>query len=76
MHICQTKSRNHRTGKILYGMGNVLQDMGRFGESLNFHQRCLQQYKKTLGLNHTRTGDICHRLAGHYIRQGAYEVAE
>ncbi|CAI7586198.1 unnamed protein product [Penicillium manginii] len=65
-----------KTGKILYGMGNVLHDMGRFDESFNFHRRCLQQYKKTLGLRHERTGDICHRLAGHYIRQGAYKEAE
>jgi len=57
-------------------MGNVLQDMGRFEESLNFHHRCLQQYKKTLGPNHQRTGSICHRLAVHYIRQEAYQEAE
>lgn len=57
-------------------MGNVLYDMERFRESFNFHHRCLQQYKKTLGLNHERTGDICHRLAGHYIRQGLYKEAE
>ncbi|KAJ5623414.1 hypothetical protein N7490_012019 [Penicillium lividum] len=65
-----------KTGKILYGMGNVLGEMQRFDESFNFHHRCLRQYKKTLGLNHQRTGDICHRLACHYIRQGAYKKSE
>lgn len=71
-----SEANNGRIGKILYGMGNVLQDMGRFDDSLNFHRRCFLQYKKTLGTNHHRTGDICHRMAGHCMRQGAYADAE
>lgn len=67
---------SQRTGKILYGLGNVLEAQGRFDESLSFHRRCFEQYKKVLGLNHHRVGDVYHRLAGHCMRQGMYKDAE
>ena len=57
-------------------MGNVLEAQGRFEESLNFHRRCFEQFKKVLGLNHHRVGDICYRLAGHSMRQGHHNEAE
>lgn len=60
---------------MLYAMGNVLESQGRFEESLNFHLRCLEQYKKTLGNLHHRTGDVCHRLARHCMRRGALKEA-
>jgi hypothetical protein len=31
---------------------------------------------ETLGNAHHRTGDVRYKLAGHYIRQGAYKEAE
>jgi tetratricopeptide (TPR) repeat protein len=57
-------------------MDNVLEAQGRFEESMGFHRRCLEQFKKVLGVNHHRVGDICHRIAGHYMRQGLYKDAE
>ncbi|KAI1425307.1 hypothetical protein F5Y12DRAFT_747918 [Xylaria sp. FL1777] len=69
-------TKSFKTGKILYGLGNVLESQGRFDESLNFHFRCFNQFRKVLGMNHHRVGDICHRLAGHFIRQGLYKEAE
>ena len=57
-------------------MGNVLEAQGRFDESLNFHQRCLKQFTKVLGLAHHRVGDIYHKMAGHCIRTSRYKQAE
>jgi Tetratricopeptide repeat len=65
-----------RTGKILYALGNVLESQERYAESLDFHTRCLQQYMVTLGNNHFRTADICHRLAGHFMRTHQYDEAQ
>jgi hypothetical protein len=71
------QNTNHtRTGKILYGMGNLLEAQGRFDDSFNFHFRCLNQFRKVLGLNHHRVGDIYHRIAGHYMRQGLHKESE
>ncbi|KAK3328632.1 hypothetical protein B0T19DRAFT_462261 [Cercophora scortea] len=69
-------TKSFKTGKILYGLGNVLESQGRLDESLGFHRRCLEQFKKVLGANHHRVGDIYHRIAGHYMRQGLYKEAE
>lgn len=57
-------------------MGNVLEAQGRYDESLNFHMRCLKQYKAALGESHHRTGDACLKMAGHCVRMGAYTEAE
>jgi hypothetical protein len=65
-----------RTGKILYGMGNVLESKGRLEESFNFHLRCFEQYKKVLGMNHHRFGDICYKMAAHWMRQGRNKDSE
>ncbi|KAI0396025.1 hypothetical protein F5Y17DRAFT_465366 [Xylariaceae sp. FL0594] len=69
-------TKSFKTGKILYGMGNVLESQGQFYESLDFHLRCFQQFKTVLGMNHHRVGDICHRVAGHCIRGQLYSQAE
>ncbi|EEU44958.1 uncharacterized protein NECHADRAFT_85226 [Fusarium vanettenii 77-13-4] len=57
-----------RTGKILYGLCNLLESLGRFDESLDFHLRCLEQYKKVLGMNHHRVGDSRPYLASELAR--------
>ena len=75
-HSWGAGTNDRRTGKILYALGNVLEHQGRLGESLCYHLRCLKQYKKTPGNAHHRTGDVCHKLAGHYIRRGVYKEAE
>ncbi|KAM4057224.1 tetratricopeptide repeat domain-containing protein [Hirsutella rhossiliensis] len=41
--------KSFKTGKILYGMGNVLESQGRLEESFSFHRRCLEQFRKVLG---------------------------
>ena len=68
--------RDDRTGKILYALGNVLESQERYAESRDFHSRGLQQYIATLGNNHFRTADICHRVAGHCMRAQLYDEAE
>lgn len=30
----------------------------------------MTQYQNTIGINHHRTADVCHRVAQHYIRHG------
>ncbi|KAL7781016.1 hypothetical protein V8C43DRAFT_328491 [Trichoderma afarasin] len=69
-------THSFKTGKILYGLGNVLESQGRFEESLEFHRRCFDQYKKVLGTNHHRFGDICHKMAGHSMRLDKDHEAE
>ncbi|KAK5995287.1 hypothetical protein PT974_03688 [Cladobotryum mycophilum] len=68
-------TKSFKTGKILYGLGNVMESQGRFEESLGFHLRCLEQYRKVLGHNHHRFGDICHKMASHFMRKQQYQEA-
>ncbi|UPK93796.1 hypothetical protein LCI18_004731 [Fusarium solani-melongenae] len=68
-------THSFETSKILYGLGNVMESQGRFDKGLDFHIRCLEQYKKVLGMNHHRVGDICHKIAGHYMRNGLHKEA-
>ncbi|KAL4967200.1 uncharacterized protein BDV14DRAFT_198298 [Aspergillus stella-maris] len=42
-------TRSFKTGKILYGMGNVLEDMGRYEESLNLHVGASHNTKRHSG---------------------------
>jgi hypothetical protein len=44
-------------------------------ESFEIHQNALLHYKSTIGNNHHRTADVCHRVAQHYIRMTLYEPA-
>ncbi|PVH80610.1 hypothetical protein DL98DRAFT_654560 [Cadophora sp. DSE1049] len=63
------------TGKLLLGFGHVRAAQGTFEESFLLHQRCLLQYKATIGNNHHRTGDACVALSNHYVRLVQYEAA-
>jgi hypothetical protein len=60
---------------MLYALGNVLEDLGLYNESLAAHLRCAKQYTKTLGRVHHRFGDVCVRLARHYISREDYAAA-
>ncbi len=60
---------------MLYGLGNVLEDQELYDESLSIHLRCLKQYAKTIGHGHHRFGDVCVRLARHYIRLRDFSAA-
>lgn len=66
----------HRTGKILYALGNVYHDLGDFELSLAYHRRAFEQYSKTHGTKHFRTADTSYRLADHYLRLGDLALAE
>jgi hypothetical protein len=63
------------TGKLLLGYGNVKRDQGFLDESFSLHQRCLQQYKSTIGNNHHRTADGCVKVSDHYIHLLQYDSA-
>jgi hypothetical protein len=65
----------YRTGKLLLGYGNVKLAQGQLDESFLLHQRCLQQYKSTVGSNHHRTADGCVKVASHYVRLEIFESA-
>ncbi|KAH8821382.1 NB-ARC and TPR domain protein [Xylogone sp. PMI_703] len=63
------------TGKLLLGYGNVKFSQGQLEESFSLHQRCLRQYKSTVGNNHHRTADGCVKVASHYTRLEIFESA-
>jgi hypothetical protein len=64
-----------RTGKILYALGNVCTSQGDMEDGLDFHSRCLKQYRATLGDSHHRVGDVLYRLADHMIRLNKFSKA-
>ena len=70
-----SKTNAFRIGKILYGLGNVLESQGRFDESMKYHSRCFEQYKEVLGMKHRKVGDVVHKLAGHCVRRQQYNEA-
>ncbi|KAJ8125977.1 hypothetical protein O1611_g7661 [Lasiodiplodia mahajangana] len=65
-----------KTGKMLYALGNVYVSQGKFEKGLEYHARCLKQYRATLGDRHHRIGDICHRLADDNLRFHNYAEAQ
>ncbi|KAF4552210.1 Hypothetical protein D9617_10g071900 [Elsinoe fawcettii] len=83
---------SYKTGRILYGYGNVLESkalvlrMNKGGSSVEaeglmkrsygLHKQGLTQIERNQGDNHHRIGDICHKLAGHHLRDGEYGRAK
>ncbi|EGX95344.1 NB-ARC and TPR domain protein [Cordyceps militaris CM01] len=65
-----------KTGKMLYALGNVYVSQGKLQQGLELHNRCLRQYRATLGDSHHRIGDICHRLSDDNIYFGNYAEAQ
>lgn len=63
-------TKNFKTGKILYALGNVYESMGDLEKSFSYHKRCLKQYMESLGKDHKRVGDVCYRLTRHHLRLG------
>ncbi|KAF2189239.1 tetratricopeptide repeat domain protein [Zopfia rhizophila CBS 207.26] len=57
-----------KCGWLHYALGNVRWSQGQLDASFNLHNTCLLQYKGTIGNNHHRTADACHKVAQHYIR--------
>jgi tetratricopeptide (TPR) repeat protein len=64
-----------RTGRLLHVMGNVKCSQGRLDEGEVFHRRALAQYRETIGPDHHRTADVCHRIALHCMRRGELDQA-
>ncbi|KAM3476171.1 hypothetical protein MY8738_007067 [Beauveria namnaoensis] len=65
-----------KTGKMLYALGNVYVSQEMFQQGLELHNRCLKQYRATLGDSHHRIGDICHRLSDDNLYFGNYAEAQ
>lgn len=64
-----------RLGKLLLGYGNVKAAENKLDESLELHERCLAQYKASIGPYHHRTGDACVHVADHYKRLHRFSEA-
>jgi tetratricopeptide (TPR) repeat protein len=64
-----------RTGRLLHALGNVKCSQGRPDEGEVFHRRALAQYRETIGPDHHRTADVCHRVALHCMRRGELDQA-
>ncbi|KAK5171081.1 uncharacterized protein LTR77_004225 [Saxophila tyrrhenica] len=67
--------RSFALGKLLLGYGNVKAAQHKFDESLELHERCLKQYKGSVGAHHHRTGDACVHVANHYLRLHKFDDA-
>lgn len=52
----------------MHALGNVRASQNRLDDAFELHQNALLQYKSTIGNNHHRTADLCHKVAQHYIR--------
>lgn len=65
-----------RTGRILLALGNVYESQGDLDKSFDFHKRSLVQFKETVGHSNHRTVDVCHKMAGHYMRMGKWDSAK
>ncbi|KAI4708454.1 hypothetical protein J4E89_006510 [Alternaria sp. Ai002NY15] len=49
---------------------------GIFGQSLDYHEKALRQFSRTIGADHHHTGDIHVRIAEHYFRLKDFTVAK
>ena len=56
-------------------MGNVKFSQGLLDESEHYHRKALAHYQSTIGNDHHRTADVCHRVAQHCIRRGEIKQA-
>ena len=57
-------------------MGKIRQHQGRDEESAVLYNRSLDNYLKTIGGNHHRTGHVLVKIAEHEARVGHVELAE
>lgn len=59
----------------MHALGNVRASQELLKESEDFHKRALKQYQSTIGSNHHRTADVCHKVAQHCKRRGDLDGA-
>lgn len=79
-----------RTGRILYGYGNVKASQAEaartngdiatyykyMSESKQLHNAALAQLDSTVGEHHHRVADACHKLAGHSMLCERHDEAQ
>ncbi|KAL6699331.1 hypothetical protein J3F84DRAFT_182702 [Trichoderma pleuroticola] len=68
--------QSFKTGKVLYGIGNVYLSLGDLEHALEYHLRALSQWSETLGTGHHRVGDVSHKIAQDLMGQGRFEKAQ
>ncbi|OCK85533.1 hypothetical protein K432DRAFT_439187 [Lepidopterella palustris CBS 459.81] len=64
-----------RAGELLYGLGRIKWDEGKFEESFAYFARALSQYRSTLGPGHISTANTCYKLSNCYLRFRDFETA-
>ncbi|KAK0615120.1 hypothetical protein B0T17DRAFT_541102 [Bombardia bombarda] len=65
---------SYRTGRVYHGLGNVY--YGAIDEvSESWHKKALAQYRDTIGSDHHKTADLCHRVAQHHLRRREFNIA-
>ncbi|KAI0183805.1 hypothetical protein EV127DRAFT_464772 [Xylaria flabelliformis] len=69
-------TKSFKTGKVLYGIGNVYLSQGDLQRALEFHLRCYNQWSITLDGTHHRIGDVSHKIAQDLIGQGQFDKAQ
>jgi tetratricopeptide (TPR) repeat protein len=60
---------------LMHDVGSALRDMGNYRGALEWYQRALDGYEKTLGKDHPSTLDTVHNMASVFDNQGEYEKA-
>ncbi|KAH8660511.1 hypothetical protein BX600DRAFT_523500 [Xylariales sp. PMI_506] len=69
-------TQSFKTGKVLYGIGNVYLSLGNLDRALEYHSRALKQWTVSLGASHHRIGDVRHKLAQDLMGQGDFDKAQ
>ncbi|KID59428.1 NB-ARC and TPR domain protein, partial [Metarhizium brunneum ARSEF 3297] len=69
-------TESFKTGKVLYGIGNVYLSLGNLDRALDCHLRCFNQWSITLGELHHRIGDVGHKIAQDFMGQGQFDKAQ
>ncbi|KAI4678076.1 uncharacterized protein J4E88_006594 [Alternaria novae-zelandiae] len=72
----QDTDRSFVSGLFWYALGNVTASQGTFGQSLDYHEKALRQFSRTIGADHHHTGDVHVRIAEHYFRLKDFTVAK
>ncbi|KAJ4299617.1 hypothetical protein N0V90_004863 [Kalmusia sp. IMI 367209] len=69
-------------GRLAHALGNVSESLNEEGSTddansaLDWYTKAYEHYRRTIGLYHHRTADVCHKLAGQYIRLKQFEHAQ
>ncbi|OAA66342.1 tetratricopeptide repeat protein [Akanthomyces lecanii RCEF 1005] len=64
-----------RTGLLLYVVGNLRSEQGKWEESFEYHQRTWKHMRETVGERDSYTARAAHKVAEHLFREGRMEEA-